>query len=234
MKRGPLNGIALGLIAVWSVPGAGQVFPQTASDEVVVTGVRESTLDLSRLREAQAVFRTGRAAFAPTSSLFFQLRPSAETALEGMRLVLRAGDREMPVPIDADDRFVLPDLPAGHWEMLHNRGAGRIAVRALVISAGETEADRPLGDLRLQCRVGWELVKANRSIIARSGFSAMGGCSSSKFAFYFHAPRPILSARVEVGSALWDMPVQSDRLAFRAPLGDKALQNSAKVHIRYD
>lgn len=203
------------------------------SDEIVVTGVRESTLDLPRLLKAQNAFRVGRATFAPTSSLYFQLRPAPGVALVGMTLFLRSGDRQATVPIDAEGRFVLPDVPSGKWELVHNRGAGRIAVRALVISAAATEADRPLGDLRLQCRAGWELAKANYSFVARGGFSAMGGCSSSKFAFYFHTSRPIAVAVLGDGASKQDLPVRPDHSAYRAPLGDKAKPNGTMVHIRY-
>lgn len=203
------------------------------SDEIVVTGVRESTLDLPRLLKAQDAFLAGRAAFAPTSSLYFQLRPAPGVALAGMTLFMRSGDRQLPVPIDAEGRFVLPDVSSGKWELVHNRGAGRIAVRALVISAGATEVDRPLGDLRLQCRAGWELAKANYSFVARGGFSAMGGCSSSKFAFYFHTPRPIAVAVLGDEADKQNMPVRADRSAYRAPLGDKAKPNGTMIHIRY-
>lgn len=204
------------------------------SDEIVVTGVRESTIDLPRLLKAQAAFRSGRAALAPTSTLRFQLRPAPGVALAGMTLVLRAGAQRIAVPIGADGGFVLPDLPAGKWELVHNRGRGRIAVRALVISAGMTEADRRLGDLRLQCRAGWELAKAGHSIVARSGFAMMGGCASRKFAFYFHAARPIAAAALVAGGETRALPVRPDRLAYRAPLGDKGLPNDAMVHVRHE
>ncbi len=190
---------------------------RTPSDEIVVTGMRESTLDLPRLLTAQGAFRTGRAAFAPTSSLYFQLRPAPGVALAGMTLFLRGGDRQAAVAIDAEGRFVLPDVPLGKWELVHNRGAGRIAVRALVISAGATEADRPLGDLRLQCRAGWELAKVDYSLIVRAGFSAAGGCSSSKFAFYFRTPRPIAVAVLEDRAGKQDLPLRADRSAYQAP-----------------
>lgn len=224
--------LVLGLAAGCGTPGFAQ--EQPASDEIVVTGVRESTLDLPRLLKARDAFRDGRSTFAPTSSLYFQLRPGAGVALAGMTLALVNGDLRLSVLIDDQGRFTLPDLPPGHWELVHNRGAGRIAVRALVISAGATETDRPLGDLRLQCRAGWELAKAKYSFIARGGFSAMGGCSSTKFAFFFHTPQSIHSATLSASAKTEELPVMADRSAYRAPLGDKALPNTAIIHVRYD
>lgn len=222
------------LSALWCGDVAAQDRPpdQLASDEIVVTGARESLLDLPRLLKAQDAFRAGRTTFAPTSALYFQIRPAPDVALAGLTLTLRNADQRIVVPIDVDNRFIVPDLPPGRWELVHNRGAGRIAVRALVISAGATETDRPLGDLRLQCRVGWELAKANYSFIARGGFSAMGGCSSTRFAFYFHTPIIVHAAMLDNGVRTQDLPILPNRTAYRAPLGDKALPNSAMIHVR--
>ena len=232
MRHHLKTAFVLGLAALPAGPAVAQEPP--ASDEIVVTGTRVSTLDLPRLLKAQAAFEAGRAKYAPTSALYFQLRPAAGVAVEGMTLALVKGDQDMIVPIDAENRFTLPRLPAGRWELVHNRGAGRIAVRALVISAGTSEADRPLGDLRLQCRAGWELAKAKFSFIERGGFSAMGGCNSGKFAFYFRTPRAIQSATLTSGAATSDLPVMADRSAYRAPLGDKALPNDARIRVRYN
>ena len=204
-----------------------------AEDDVVVTGVREGTIDLKRLLNAKSVFRDGRPVFAPESTLTFQLRPAGGLAVEGMTLVLHGGERAIPVPIDRQGRFALPDLPRGKWELVHNRGKARVAVRALVLSPGATVSDRPLGDLRLQCRVSWELLKPTFSILARAGFGALGGCSSSRFAFYFNAQRPIAGAIVTHGSRLLELPLSADGASYRGPLGDRTLPNTARVQVRY-
>lgn len=233
MKR-YISSSLVGVATMWCVPLSAQNQTTTATDEIVVTGRREGTLDLPRLLKAQEAFRDGRHVFAPTSTLYFQFRASSDASLEGMRLELRSNLGRVPVPIDAAGRFVLPDLPAGDWELVHDRSKARIAVRALVISAGATETDRPLGDLRLQCRAGWELAKADRSFIARNGFNAMGGCSSSKFAFWFRTPRTIGSVVLDSGAQSRDLPLRPDRSGFRAPLGERSIPNAAMVHVRYD
>ena len=205
----------------------------STSDEIVVTGVRESTVDLDRLLKAQAVFRANRVTFAPASSLLFQLRPKEGLVVAGMTLTLRKGERSIPVPIDAQSSFVLPDIPLDDWELVHNRGKNRITIRAVVLSPGTSEANRLLGDLRLQCRVGWELTKANTSIFGRSVFAAMGGCSSSRFAIYNVVLQPIAAAHVRHGTVTHDLPVRSDHMSYRAPLADKGLPNTAQVQLRY-
>lgn len=207
--------------------------PEADSGEIVVNGVRESTLDLKRLRAADAAYRAGRAQFAPESRFVFELRPKDGLKLEGTTLTLRSGATQLPVALDARGRFSLPDLPAGKWELVHNRGKGRIAVRPLVFSPGATEEDRPLGDLRLQCRAAWEIIKGEVSFVARSLFATAGGCSSSRIQFMFGTLRPIESATVTTAGRTTPLKLHPDHKRFAAPLADKNLPNSARIHITH-
>ena len=225
--------IACSTLLLIAGPAVAQGPPvEHGGEDIVVTGDRQGTIDLKRLRKAAALFREGRPAFAPQSSLLFQLRPKSGLVVEGMTLTLRNGDRTLPLPIDAEGRFELADVPDGEWELVHNRGKAEIALRPLVLSPGASETDRPLGDLRLQCRVAWELMKPDMSLFVRGGFGAMGGCSSSRFAFYFTVPLPIAAATAGTEGRAVELPVSADRRSYRAPLGDRHLPNTTRVHIR--
>ena len=224
--------LALGFVCSPAPAQSGD--PPTPSDEIVVNGSRVSTLDLKRLLKAQAVFRNGRAAFAPASTLLFQLKPAAGVPLAGMTLQLRGAHETIPVAIDGEGRFSLPELPEGRWELVHNRGARRIAVRALVLSAGASEADRPLGDLRLQCRVGWELKKASYSLLARGGFTAAGGCASTHIRFSYTTPRPVASATITYNGEMRKLMIRADGGTYDAPLADGALSNGARIHLNFE
>lgn len=204
--------------------------PVAAADEIVVTGSREGTLDLKRLLDASSAFKANRAAFAPESVLKFQLRPASGLPANGMKLILRGDDdRSLEVAIDHDGRFALPNLPPGRWELVHNVGKQPVSVRPLVLSPGSTEFDRPLGDLRLQCRVSWEIRKKGYSFISRAGFGALGGCSSTRFAFVTTTPRPITAARAVTGGRVINLTIAATRTGYQAPLGDKDLPNSTRI-----
>lgn len=203
--------------------------PAAASDEIVVTGAREGTLDLERLLDASSAFRINRAAFAPASILMFQLRTGAGSPTNDIKLAFRSEDRSIPVMIDADGRFTLSELPSGRWELVHNLGKRVVSVRPLVLSPGATEFNRPLGDLRLQCRVSWEIRKKRYSFISRAGFGALGGCSSKRFAFFTTTPRPIATARAIDGSRVLPLPIAANRAGYQAPLGDKDLPNTTRI-----
>lgn len=204
--------------------------PMAAADEIVVTGSREGTLDLKRLLDASSAFKAGRATFAPHSVLKFQLRPASRLLVKETRLVLRGeDDRSLEVAIDEDGRFTLPDLPSGRWELVHNLGKQPISVRPLVLSPGSTEFDRPLGDLRLQCRVSWQVRKNGYSFFSRAGFGALGGCSSTRFAFVTTTPRPITAAHALTGGRTLALTVTANRVGYQAPLGDKSLPNGTRI-----
>lgn len=225
--------VILVVSACLSLPAAAQERQQESapSDEIVVNGVRDSTLDLSRLLKAQEVYNAGRETFAPSSSLHFRLRPAAGVALDGLTLTLVNRDQRIPVPVDGEGRFALTNVPPGKWELVHNRGAGRIAVRVSVLSSGATELERPLGDLRLQCRVQWELAKANYSFVARAGFNALGGCSSPNIAIFFSTPGTIRTATVSAGSRTEELPLNESRSAYRPPLGKTDWAHDAIVRV---
>lgn len=204
--------------------------PVPAADEIVVTGSREGTLDLKRLLNAVSAFKADRATFAPESVLKFQLRPESGYPVKGMKLALRTDDdRSVTVDIDEDGRFALPDQISDRWELVHNLGKRAVSVRPLVLSPGSTEFDRPLGDLRLQCRVSWEIRKKAYSFISRAGFGALGGCSSTRFAFVTTTPRPITAARAMTVGHVLDLPIAANRAGYQAPLGDKRLPNSTRI-----
>lgn len=167
------------------------------SENIVVTGVREGTVALDLILAAQRAFDAGRATFAPQGVLHFRL--SAE-GCGPVRLTLRQGETSIPVALDEQGRFTLPALPAGEWELVHDRGRTPMNVRVMVYSPGTTETDRRLGDLRLQCRAGREVIKAGQSFMTRTAFGALGGCGSTKIAFYTTPSRPAASAEAVEGA----------------------------------
>ena len=216
-----------------AAPAVQEVHAATAGDEIVVTGRRESTFDLARLARAQATFVKHRAAYAPASVLYFEVRPSHGVILDGFKLTLRAGERTVDVPLNASHRFTLPFLPRGDWELVHNRGRKQVALRALVLSPGALETDRPLGDLRLQCRVGRSLNGNEMSFKQRLVFDVVGGCTSKRVALHFYTPRPVARAILARGDTFQDLSVDWDGRRYLVPANDTTLPNSARVRLVY-
>jgi hypothetical protein len=225
-------------LPLFPMPAAAQLAaPEAALEEqeISVVGFRNPyKLTVKQLRGAARAYRKGKAVYAPASTLFFQVKTAeAGESLDGVTLTLRAADQSIPVPLDAASRFVLPELGSDDWELVANRSRAGLIVRPVVMSPGTSEADRMLGDMRLQCEVHWAIEKQHMSVFARGAFGAAGGCKSSSFAIYARSDRPIADASVIDGVTSKPVQVLRDGYLFRAPLHDKKLPNSARVRFNF-
>ncbi|QAY77315.1 hypothetical protein [Sphingosinicella sp. BN140058] len=233
MKR---RAAALALIALGSGTAAAPTDQaDSAESEIVIVAVKNPyRLSVKELRKALRAFRKGKPVYAPEATLLFQVKATGAKPLAGITLSLRRGADVIPLPLDPAGRFVLPDLSADDWTLVANRARAGLEVRPLVLSPGTAEGDRLLGDMRLQCLVGWAIEAQHVSIVARAAFNAAGGCFGSKFAIYGYSDRPIAAATVTSGQNVRPVQVLRDRHLYRAPLHDASLPNLARVRFRFD
>lgn len=210
--------------------------PEPQADEIVITGQPwPLTLNAKELARAVKAHRKLRAVYAPQSQLSFEvLRGSGSRSLDGIKLTFRSKNEVVPVVLDANRRFTLPALPGKGWKLVANRRGG-FGILPLVMSPGTNDADRLLGDLRLQCEVGWAMAKPDLPIMMRAFAGAMGGvCKGSLVPFMIWSDRAIATASVSSGARTRPVDVTTDRHAYRPPLHDKTLPNSARVRFRYE
>ena len=210
-----------------------QEAPEAEADapaEIVVLGVTDKfRFHFRQLAAATAAFEKGRPIFAPSGSLYFQVwthRP-----IGALRLSLRRGSEIIDLPIDADKKFVIPQVTGDGWVLTASGRRGRIWITPLVMSPGTSDGDRLLGDLRLQCRVTWAM--SGTSIFAKGLCAAAGGCSSNKFGFYATANRNIAAA-VAVSGPI-SKPIRLwDRNKYRVPTGDRSLPHDARIRLTFE
>lgn len=204
----------------------------SGQDEIVVTA--PCALAARQLRPALGVFRRGRATRAPDSVLFFETDPAARRdGATVAALRFRAGARAARVAADAQGRFVLPASLPDDWQVTGPCHDGVLAISPLVMSPGTNEADRRLGDLRLQCDVGWEIAKQAIAAAAGAFTRVTGECKSSLGAIHAAGARPIDAAAVIAGAATRPVRVSADGLRYSVPLGDKRLPDAARVRFRF-
>ena len=113
---------------------------------------------LAELFKAEALFQEHHA-LAPAAALTFKVyaRTQAETT-QRLELGLMTPAGRQPVPLDGEDRFVIN--PAWHalperTELRSRLADGRVTWRPDIRTPGVPDGERRLGDLRLQCRVGF-------------------------------------------------------------------------------
>ena len=234
-----LRGFAVLWVGIATICAA-QPAPEPASDtdEIVVTGTHKPfVLDGDRLRDSQAAFDLGREAFSPGSVLQFEIRPAGRQPLPAtIRLSLLAGDDETAIIVNPDRRFGIPAFPRKGKLALRGSLKG-VPVRVLpyVRSPGRDDGRMRLGDLRLECRAIWAMESRNAPFLLKAVFTAaVGACTSRKIAIWFPVRQRLAEAASTDGaSASKDIPLSADRLAFRPPIDDEAINNSASVKIRY-
>jgi hypothetical protein len=126
-----------------------------------------------------------------------------------------AGDTvSVPVPIAADNSFVLPRNEQALREdaaVLANRKTSSMTWRALIRTPGLPPDTRRLGDLRLECRVGTEagLVSNNSQLFAWLSDALTSPdqvCNSPEGNYLFFADRPLFGVRLRAGDRVEELP----------------------------
>ena len=145
---------------------------------------------------------------SPNGQLRFKLLPRRrETDMRNIALEVIGTNEAFPVPVAADDTFVLPRNPKAFDEdavVTPNRKAQSMTWRTEIRTPGLPPNTRRLGDLRLECDVGLEagLVSNDRSIAGRiaSVIADIGYCSRKDARYLFFADRPVFSVALVAGS----------------------------------
>lgn len=220
-----------------SVEAASTAAPSTENDEDIVvigeTGKRY-TLSSDRLKSAVRVFNKFRPNLAPQASLQFKVAPREGKQLKSPEFWLERKDERIDLPLDAGMRFSVPQdriLQSG-WKLRSNQ-ARSLTVSPVIMSPGSTKDNRRFGDMRLQCRVMWELMPEVSGPLRIMG-DAIGVCSSNKVAMIHKAEKPISAVRVtDNGKPDIDLPIESDGQSFRVPFHDKKIANEARFRLTY-
>jgi len=152
---------------------------------------------------------------APNASLRFKLLPrSRDTNMEGITLDIVADSVTIPVPIAADNTFVLERSHRALEEdatVIPNRQARSMTWRTEIRTPGLPPNTRRLGDLRLECQVGIEA-----DLVSDPGFffgpiarliRARGYCDQREVQYLFFAERPLFSVTLVAGSRREILPI---------------------------
>ena len=205
---------------------------ETDPNQVVIIGGREpANIGVDRFRDALKAFTKYRERYGPEATLFFTLEPADAGDTRPIRLTLEGHGQFLPVTVDERKRFVLPPLSDDDWRLVSDRPEAAFRISALVLSPTSTVGDWRLGDLQLQCRVMWQLAQGEGvgQVLLAGLFDAAGGCASSRIAFYYRLPSPIVSARIAEGARSDAVPVA--RQSIRLPLYRKDYGNEARVTV---
>lgn len=205
-----------------------------SDEEIVVTGgSRDYTLTHKEFAAALKAFRKYRPSFAPESELWFEVSARGrDPSLAGVQLALTDGRTRLPLPIGANHRIRVPVVVGEDWRLIHIGRPASIRIRPWVVSPQTSPADLRLGDLQVQCRVGWAIARQSTSVVVAGMFDMVGGCASSKIGLYQELSRPIASAMLVEGRRRVPVPTWHET-AIRMPTYLKGYTPEARVRIAY-
>jgi len=223
------SAVALACLSAASPQDAG-----TTDDEIVVTGSsRDYKLTGKEFTAALKAFRKLRPSFAPESELWFEVSPrSGNPNLAGVQLALTDGQSRLSLTMGADHRIRIPEISGEGWRLVHVGRPVPIRIRPWVVSPRTGASDLRLGDLQVQCRVGWAIARQSASLVVAGMFDIAGGCASSKIGLYQELGRSVASATLIEGGRQTPVPILHDT-ALRMPTYLKGYTPEARLHIRY-
>lgn len=248
--------MALGLAAVTLHAAAQPPRPEAELGRVQVQGesaaLREKKT-LAQLFKAQALFDKFHA-LAPAAELKFRVyaRTQAELA-QRLELGLMTPVGRQPVVLDGEDRFVID--PA--WRLLPERtelrsrlADGRVTWRPDIRTPGVPDGERRLGDLRLQCRIGFDsgVARGLKGLAWLLSF-AIDECEDPEWSPSNFADRPVFAVTLvhgerwlvlsagllhglrDGGGQDYDWGYSLRERMFRVPLGDASWPDDTRVLI---
>jgi hypothetical protein len=226
---------AFSMFITLSLFGSTQAYAQAAvvdgepATDIVVTGITDPyVLSEKQLSGARAEFARWQPSLAPSALLSFRVGTFGGATYNGLVLTLRSGTMDIPIPLDERHRFILPDLGSAKAILFANRRKHQIIIEPIILSSGTSEANRRLGDLRLQCRVSWGLERSQTSLAAQALYSATGGCAGRRVPYNVLTSWPITKAELVVNSTRAPLKIFRERM-FVTPIADKKRPDDAMV-----
>ncbi len=235
-----------------------------ALPEVAVTAsaTRDSVeKSYRRMLRGMEFFDKSRAT-APTASLRFKLLPrKRDTSMENIQLEILGDTVAYTVPVAADNTFALErhaDALNENAVVTPNRRSRSMTWRADIRTPGLPPNTRRLGDLRLECQVGFEadLISNVRNRIASLFAGMTDYCGSIDPQYLFFSDRPLFSVTLVNGARREVLPV--DRMyagasadpelpsllqycdcevllarTYYLPLGDRSWPDDTRVEFEY-
>ena len=239
--------------------GAQPAKPEAELGRVQVQGesaaLREKKT-LAQLFKAQALFEKFHA-LAPAAELKFRVyaRTQAEQT-QRLELGLMAPAGRQPVALDGEDRFVidpswrqLPERTELRSRLVDGRVTWRPDIRTPA-APGSSEGERRLGDLRLQCRVGFDsgVARGLKGLAWLLSF-AVNECEDPEWSPSNFADRPVFAVTLvhgerslmlsavllhglrDGGGQDYDWGYSLRERMFRVPLGDASWPDDTRVVI---
>jgi hypothetical protein len=183
-------------------------------------------------------------ALAPDAPLQFQLRANRpEVTLSDVTLKLVGSGGSQPIAVAANGAFTLPTDAAAaddNAELVLNKKKDALRWRPRIVTPGQPDNERRMGDMRLECEVVWATERETMGFMARNALSLGGGlCHTSLVSVGMgisgdnNGLRLVATALLIEGGRSLKLRVARDGRGFFPPLHDSAWSDAARVIVTW-
>lgn len=217
------------------VPPADVEVPQV----VEVAGVKNPELK-SYLRMLKGVdaFEEHRK-YAPAAIMKFKLVSAIPSeAIDGVTLRIAGDSTSENVPVESDGTFVLPRIQAAiddKADLVSNKKKSTLRWRGDIHTPGVPANARRLGDLRMECEIGWAVNKEDLSFLVRNGLALIGGaCHTMNVQLRYQAPLNATSVTLVSGERRLPLPFfPKTKNVFSPPLSDTSWDDESLIEYQF-
>lgn len=177
---------------------------------------------------------------APAAPLKFQLvSDTRKINFDSVTLNISGKNTAVPVPVASDGTFVLPRLPAAaedQAELVSNKPKGVLRWRGDIHTPNLPANTRRLGDLRMECEIGWAVNREDMPFLTRNSLSAVGGlCRSKMVGLRYQAPRALTSVALVSGERKLNLRIDpANKRVFSPPLADSSWNDDSLIVYEFD
>ena len=204
---------------------------EAGDKEITVIGlIDKHEFSAKTLRSIQAAYAKYRH-LAPQAPLRFHVEDTSKADV-ALRFWLSTGDDIVNLPISADGTIDLSNIVVTKKTKLNsNRAKGRLRLWPEILSTNTSPNARRHGDLRLECRILWAVVKDEIPLPIKVTFAWVGNpCASKKIPIYYPGPFPLSRATVEYEGKTKSLRISKPR-GYRPPIYDKKVPDAAVVRL---
>jgi len=212
--------------------------------EVVIQDIRAPELKTYRAMLAGLDEFEDKHALAPNApEVRFRLRPRARQSaveLSSLKLRISLDEDSIPIPLAADQSFVLPrnaQAKRENGDLVLNQPKDVYQWQADVFSSGVPANMRRLGDLRLECRVQVAVIKEEIPfwvrMLVNSVLLTSDWCGVEKISLSTHSDRTINAAWLLLGEQRIKVHVSGSGRGFHAPIGEKTYPDDTLIELEY-
>ncbi|MBV6323873.1 hypothetical protein [Duganella violaceipulchra] len=176
--------------------------------------------------------------YAPAAPMKFKLVSATPGAqVDGVTLRIAGDNTSENVPIAADGTFVLPRIQAAiddKADLVTNKRKSLVRWRGDIHTPGVPANARRLGDLRMECEIGWAVNREDIPFLIRSGLSLAGGaCHIKSVQLRYQAPLNAAGVTLVSGDRRLPLPfIPKYKNVFSPPLADTSWDD--ETLIEYD